>query len=255
MESYYILIMRIKKLAVTPSKYIYPIEDLNRSIHMNEGCVDRQALVDNNHNGIIPTMDGKEILFVPATLKDNLDRMKRKAAIIIPKDVGFIIAETGLTKDSVVLDVGGGSGAVTCQLAALCKKVYSYDINPAHVKVIKENCKDMDLENVECLEKNVVDVILPEQVDLAVIDLPEPLEAFKILKKVVKQSGFIVFYTPQISQAQEVILALDDDYKLVTTLELIQRRWEVGEKILRPKHNMLGHTAFLTVVRKFQRTK
>jgi tRNA (adenine57-N1/adenine58-N1)-methyltransferase len=243
--------MRIKKLAVTPTKYVYPIEDLNRSIHMNEGCVDRQDLVDKNHNGIISTMDGKEILFCPATFKDNMNKMQRKAAIIIPKDVGFIIAETGLTKNSVVLDVGGGSGAATCQLAALCKKVYSFDINPAHVKVIKENCEAMELHNVEVVEKDVIDIKLSEQVDLAVIDLPEPLKAFKILKQVVKQSGFIVFYTPHISQAQDVVNALDDDYKYITTIELIQRRWEVGEKMLRPKHDMLGHTAFLTVVRKF----
>lgn len=245
--------MRIKKIAITPSKYVYPIEDLNRSIHLNEGHIDRQDLINNKHDGVIKTTKGTEILFAPATFKDNMDKMKRKAAIIIPKDVGFIIAETGLTKDCVVLDVGGGSGAVTCQLAALCKKVYSFDLNPAHVKVIKENCEAMDLDNVEIAEADIVDVKLPEQVDLAVIDLPEPLAAFTILKDVVKQSGFIVFYTPHISQAQDVVQKLDDDYKFLTTIELIQRRWEVGEKMLRPKHDMLGHTAFLTIVRKFQR--
>ena len=245
--------MRIKKLAVTPTNYLYPIEDLNRSQNMNEGHIDRQVLIDAHHDGVVKTTTGKEILLAPATFKDNMNRMKRKAAIIIPKDVGFIISETGLTKNSVVLDVGGGSGAVTCQLAALCKKVYSFDINPAHVKVIKENCESMDLDNVKVEEKDIVDIQLPEQVDLAVIDLPEPLEAFKILKESVKQSGFIVFYTPHISQAQDVVQRLDDDYKYVTTIELIQRRWEVGEKMLRPKHDMLGHTAFLTVVRKFQR--
>ncbi len=248
--------MRIKKLAITPSKYIYRIEDLNRSISLQEGHVDRQILVDAKHEGIVKTTKGTELLMAPATFKDQLEGMKRKAAIIIPKDVGFIIAETGLTKNSVILDVGGGSGAVTCQLAALCKKVYSFDINPAHIKVIKQNCEDMELENVHVEEKDIKEIkfpeTIPEQVDLAVIDLPNPLDAFEILKDVVKQSGFIVFYTPHISQAQEIVNKLDEDFKLITSLELIQRRWEVGEKLLRPKHNMLGHTAFLTIVRKFE---
>jgi len=249
--------MKIKKLVITPSNYIYKIEHLNRSISLHEGHIDREALINIDYEGIVETSKGEKLLLAPATFKDQLESIKRKAAIIIPKDLGFIISETGLTKESVILDVGGGSGAVTCQLAALCKKVYSFDINPEHVKVIKTNCEDMELNNVELKELDIKKIkfpeTIPEQVDLAVIDVPEPLEAIPMLDKVVKQSGFIVFYTPHISQAQQVVEKLDSNYKIITVIELIQRRWEVENKLLRPKHNMLGHTAFLTIVRKFLR--
>lgn len=245
--------MHVKKLIVTKDKYVYPVDDLNRSIHLHEGAIDRQVLIDNKHDGMIETSKGDKVLLAPATFKDNMDKMKRKAAIIIPKDVGFIIAECGLTKESVVLDCGAGSGGVTCQLAALCKKVYSYDNVKDHVDVVKENCERMDLKNVECVEKNIVDVELVDEIDVAVIDLPEPVIALPVLKKALKQSGFIAFYTPHINQAQEVVKALDEDFKYVTTIEIIQRRWEVDDVKLRPKHNMLGHTAFLTIVRKFKR--
>ena len=153
---------------------------------------------------------------------------------------------------SKVLDLYAGSGAFGIEAISRGAGSATFvENNAICVKVIKENCEAMELHNVEVVEKDVIDIKLSEQVDLAVIDLPEPLKAFKILKQVVKQSGFIVFYTPHISQAQDVVNALDDDYKYITTIELIQRRWEVGEKMLRPKHDMLGHTAFLTVVRKF----
>jgi tRNA (adenine57-N1/adenine58-N1)-methyltransferase len=245
--------MFIKKLAVTQEKRIYPIEDLQRSYNFSEGHLTREDLRAIEHKGTLKSTTGEEFVICDATFKDNMDRMKRRAAIIIPKDVGFIIAETGLTKDAVVLDCGAGSGGMTCQLAALVKHVYAYDLNPLHIKTVQENIERMDLDNVTLEQKDIKDVQTPEEVDLAVIDLPDPLAAIPIVKKGVKQSGHIVFYTPQITQAQDVINNLGDDFKYVTTIELLQRRWEVKEKVLRPKHAMLGHTAFLTIVRKFQR--
>ena len=100
---------------------------------------------------------------------------------------------------------------------------------------------------------DITKVKAPEEADLVVLDLPNPVEAIANAKNLAKQSGYIVFYTPHITQAQEVINALDDDFKFITTIEIIQRRWEIDEKRLRPKHNMLGHTAFLTIARKFAR--
>ena len=245
--------MFIKKLAVTKEKRIYPIEDLQRSYNFSEGHLTREDLRAIEHNGVVESSTGEKFVVCDATFKDNMNRMKRRAAIVIPKDVGFIIAETGLTKDAVVLDCGAGSGGVTCQLAALVKKVYAFDLNPLHIKTVQENIERMDLDNVVLEEKSITDVKLPEQVDVAVIDLPDPVQALPVLKDVVKQSGFIVFYTPQITQVQDVVRALGDDFKYITTIELLQRRWEVHDQVLRPKHAMLGHTAFLSVVRKFAR--
>lgn len=245
--------MYIKKLAVSPDKRLYPIDDLQRSYNFSEGHLSREALREIEHKGIVKSTKGEEFLIVDATFKDNMNYMKRRAAIIIPKDVGFIIAETGLTKEATVLDVGGGSGGVTCPLAKLCKHVYTYEVNPKHIETIQENLERMDIDNVTLKQGDISSVNLPEQVDVAVIDLPEPTAAIPVVKKWVKQAGYIIFYTPQINQAQEVVAQLGDDFKYMTTIELLQRRWEVKEKILRPKHDMLGHTAFLTVVRKFSR--
>lgn len=232
---------------------ILPIIDLNLSYNSNEGGIDREELIARKHDGVIKTTKGEDVLFAPATFKDNMERIKQAAAIIIPKDIGFIIAETGLTKDSIVIDAGAGSGGSCCTLGALCKKVYSYDINDKHLATVKENVEKLDLKNVEVLSGDITVVKAPEQADLVVIDIPEPTAVIPNLKKLMKQSGFAAIYTPQITQAQDFVLGLDEEFKHITTIELIQRRWEVEEKKLRPKHNMLGHTAFLTIVRKFSR--
>ena len=247
--------MYVKKIAVTEQKRIYPILDLNLSFNVNEGGIDREELIKANHDGIIKTTTGHEILFCEPSFKDRYDRMKKGPAVIIPKDVGFIIAETGLTKESVVLEAGAGGGGLTCQLAALCKKVYTFDVEPRHVKIVKENCERLELDNVELQEGDIYTLEPPKNVDLVVLDVPEPTKAIETAKKALKQGGYVVFYTPHINQAQDVVLALGEDFKYLSTIELIQRRWEIGEKKLRPKHAMLGHTAFLTIARKFERPK
>ena len=119
--------MHVKKLLITKEKFVKPILALNQSIHLNNGAIQRENLVNIDYDGVTTSTTGHDVLLAPATFKDNYEKMRRTAAIIIPKDVGFIIAETGLTKDAVIIDAGGGSGGVTCQLAALCKRVYSYD--------------------------------------------------------------------------------------------------------------------------------
>ncbi|MFW5865678.1 MAG: tRNA (adenine-N1)-methyltransferase [Nanoarchaeota archaeon] len=244
--------MYVKKLLVSKDKHVRPITDLNRTIHLSDGSLDREKLLQAHHEGVVSTTTGEPKLIAPATFKDSYDRMKRTAATIIAKDIGFIIAETGLTKDAVVIDAGGGSGAVTTQLAALCKRVYSYDINENHLKTIEENCKRLDLDNVIIKQENLITAQPPEKADVLILDMPDPSKALSFARQALKQSGFIVAYTPHITQAQLFAESLDQDFKLVTTIELMQRRWEVLGGKLRPKHSMLGHTAFLTVARLFR---
>ena len=244
-------IMYVRYLVISKDKFVKPIIDTNRSFHSNDGVVSREQLHEKNFSGIVKTSKNVPLLLAPATFKDSYEQLRRTAAIMIPKDIGFIIAETGLTKDSIVIEAGGGTGALTCALASLCKHVYTYEINPEHAKSIRTNCERMDLTNVTLIEEDVLFAKAPSKADILVLDMPDPSKALTFAKHAVKQSGFIAAYTPQISLAQRFAEALDDDFKLVTCIELLQRRWEIGDGKLRPKHNMLGHTAFLTIARKF----
>ena len=40
-------------------------------------------------------------------------------------------------------------------------------------------------------------------------------------------------------------------WEVLETLELIERKWKIEDKIMRPEFQMLGHTGFLTFCRKF----
>ena len=247
--------MNIKKLAITKDFRIYPLDSLQRSYSFTEGSIDREEFLKHNHQGIIATTKDHPMLICDADFSDNYRRLKRGPACILPKDIGYIIAETAITKESVVLDAGAGMGASVCLLAGLCKKVYTCDVNEKHLELTKENAKALNLTNIEFSHCSVTELELPELVDLVLLDVPNPLETLPEIKHKLRQGGNLVFYTPHISQAQEIINKLeeDEDIKIITTIEILQRRWEIDQKRLRPKHNMLGHTAFLTFARVFKR--
>jgi len=80
---------------------------------------------------------------------DSLRRIKRGPAIILQKDIGIILANTSITKNSKVLDAGSGSGVLTVNLARFVKKVYSYEINQEFFKLAQENFNNLGIKNIE----------------------------------------------------------------------------------------------------------
>ena len=61
------------------------------------------------------------------------------------------LLERYITEDSLMLDVGCGSGILAiCASKLGAKKCYAYDIDPVAVKVSKENVKDNGVDNIEC---------------------------------------------------------------------------------------------------------
>ena len=54
-------------------------------------------------------------------------RLKRGPQVVLPKDIGMIIAYTGVGKESVCVDAGTGSGWLAISLARIAKEVTTYD--------------------------------------------------------------------------------------------------------------------------------
>ncbi|MGE0793415.1 MAG: methyltransferase domain-containing protein, partial [Candidatus Woesearchaeota archaeon] len=197
----------------------------------------------------VKTKNGEILNLYEPSFNDNFQNIKKSAAIINPKDVGMIMAYVAVTRDFIVIDAGAGSGALCCSLAAICKKVYSYDVNQGHVDIVNENIKKLKLNNITCELKDIYTLEPVEKVDLMTIDVPEPWKVLDTAKKSLKEGGYLVLYTPQITQAQKAVEELDCDFHHEITCEIIKRDWEVDSQKLRPSHRMLGHTAFLTFIR------
>ena len=89
-------------------------------------------------------------IFAPAFI-DLYRKIKRDAQIIPLKDIGLIIAETGINKESKVLDAGSGSGALACFLASISKEVVTYEIREDFIEIVKSNIEFLGLKNIKIM--------------------------------------------------------------------------------------------------------
>jgi len=225
----------------------YFIDDTKYDFHCNEGMVRKQDL---ERGGVVKTNKGYEFYVLDANFIDTYKRIKRGPQIITLKDIGFIVAETGVNKDSVVLDAGTGSGALACFLAHIVKKVISYEIRKEFIKIAKENKKLLGLKNLEIKNKDVYKGIKERNLDLIVLDLKEPWKV-KDLDKALKVGGFLVVYTPQITQAMRVVKEMKkQNFVYLKTIELFEREWVIKGKIVRPRSIVIPHTGFISFFRK-----
>ncbi len=167
-----------------------------------------------------------------------LKRFKRRTAVILPKDIGTIIALTGLSKEDVVVEVGGGSGFLSFYLARIVKELFVYERREDIFEVLKENLSLF--ENVHVINKDGREA--KEQAYLYILDTPDFKEVIENIKD---RTKWVVVYLPHANQAKEAFLLLKDLGFKGFVVRTILEEWEMDDKLLRPKHKQLIHTAFL----------
>ena len=237
----------MKVLISTTTDRTYFLKDISRDFHCAEGMFLKDDL--EKVNEIISTNKNKEFLILEPTFIDKLSKIKRLPQIIPRKDVGLIIADTGIGKDSIVVDAGAGSGALSLQLANIVKKITTYEIREDHFNVVKKNIEFFDFKNIELKLGNICEKIDEKNVDLITLDIPDPWNALKNVKTALKVGGFLVSYSPTIPQVMDFVSALEG-FKLLKVTELMEREWECKDRKVRPKSRQIGHSGFLTFARK-----
>jgi len=180
----------------------------------------------------------------------NLRKIKRGPAIMLEKDIGIILANTDIKKSSIVLDAGSGCGVTTIFLAKFVKKVYSYDIRSDFLEIAKENARRFNLKNIVFKNKDVSQEIKERNLDLISLDLREPWQVLDQAYLALKENGYLTAYLPNITQVQELVLKLNNKFKVVKVLETIERKWIVEEKRVRPENMIIGHTGFIIIIKK-----
>lgn len=217
--------------------------DSDKDLHTDLGIIRKEELAKGTFEKHSTTYH-----VVPATFSDKLSYLPRKAQIITSKDASYIFAEAGLHKESEVIEAGTGSGGLTCFLAKRIKHVYSYDLREDHQSIAKKNAEFLGLENISFIQDDVINAT--NEVDAIILDLPNPQEVLEKASSLVRLGGRIIVYTPTISQVMVVSNSLPKSLQQVKVVELIERKWKVKDKAVRPVSEGLGHTAFLTVLRR-----
>ncbi len=109
---------------------------------------------------------------LPGISDDEFYQRKPKAGLITKQEVRAVsLAKMRLTKESVIWDIGAGSGAISIEASFLVSKghIYAVEKNSADVAIIKKNIKKFGVHNIE-----VVHTFAPEGLD----GLPAPTTVF-----------------------------------------------------------------------------
>lgn len=245
----------IKKILIADDGKKFYVRSVNEDFHTQFGFIGKSILAKAAAGDAVKTNTGKVLFVFEPSFIDAYNRIKRAPQIIPRKDVAAIVAETGIGKNSVVVDAGTGSGALALFLANIAKKVFTYEVREDFAKVAAENIRLLQMKNLVLKNKSVYEGIDEKNVDVVTLDLPEPWKAVEHAAKALKVGGFIVSYSPTTPQVSDFVAVAAKNKGLVhlKTIEIIEREWEFNDRVVRPLSQQIGHSGFLTFVRKIER--
>ena len=197
----------------------------------------------------------KEFWILKPSLMDKLQALKRKAQIILPRDAAHIVINCSIKSGDNILEAGIGSGSLTIVLASMVipdGKIYSYDTREEFIEHSLNNIKMADLSNyVSTKLKDVTKGIDEKNLDVVILDIPNPWDAVGHALNSLKIGGYFCSYSPLISQVENTVKELKkQNFIEIKTIENIQRELIVSDFGARPSFDMLGHTGYLTFARK-----
>ncbi|RMF55549.1 tRNA (adenine-N1)-methyltransferase [Candidatus Woesearchaeota archaeon] len=240
----------IKRILLTNKGKKFYVRDLSQDMHTQHGFVKKTLL--KKKKGLVKTNTGETMSIFEPRFIDAYNKIKRGAQIIPLKDIGIIVAETGINSRSKVVDAGAGSGALACFLANIVKSVVTYELRDDFAKIVKKNIDFLGLKNIKVKKKSIYDGISEKNIDLITLDLPEPWLAIEPAAQSLKAGGFLVSYSPTTPQVSDFVSAVKKNKSFVylKTIEIIEREWEFSDRKIRPKSQPIGHSGFLSFARK-----
>ncbi len=241
----------IQKLLISEDNYFYYVPDVSMDFHCKDGLVKAKDLKKKD-GSVIKSNIGISFTLVSPSFIDRFLRIKRGPQVLILKDLGYIVAETGINKESRIVDAGSGSGAMACFLANTAKEVTTYELRNDFFKITEQNIKFLSLKNITLKKGDIYRKIDEKNIDVVALDVPEPWKAIDASYKALKFGGFIVSYSPTIPQVIRFVNAVKKNKKLLylRTVELSKREWKIEGRAVRPRSGGIGHTGYLTFARK-----
>jgi tRNA (adenine57-N1/adenine58-N1)-methyltransferase catalytic subunit len=251
-ESSYVLLFH------TPRKKWLTKVAQDKKFHTHLGIIDVSSIIGMEYGSAIRTTEGKLIFLMEPTIHDFIMKSERKTQIVYPKDLGYIVARTGLKNGSKVLEVGTGSGALATFMASIVKPeghIYSFDVNSDFMEMAKRNLEKAGMAEYVTMHQHDphqgVDI---RNVDVATVDLGDPWTVVDQVHDALKGGGAFVAICPTMNQIERTAAQLKKSgYADIDCVELMIRNIEAREGMTRPSMRMIGHTTYLVFARKVEK--
>jgi len=218
------------------------------------GVFDPKILVGNEYGSQFE-IGNKQYWVLSPSVQDKLQSLKRRAQIILPRDIGHILVNCSIEPGMTVLEAGIGSGSLTIALASHVApegKVISYDMREDFIEHAMKNLKKAELDKyVTTKVRDITEGIEEENLDAIILDIPNPWNAIEHVWNALKAGGYFCSFSPLTTQVENTIREIEKhSFIEIKTFENIQREMIISKHGMRPSFDMLGHTGYLTFARK-----
>jgi len=213
----------------------------------DKGQLELESLVGLSGGEIVETHNGSKFMVRIPRPTDFFTYGKRSGAPMLPKDIGLVIAYTGMNNNDEVLDAGTGSGIAAIYFGGVAKSVKTYELRPEFSTLAKKNIADAKLENVEAI---AADFLAAEGLyDVVHLDLQIQPEHVKHAYSLLGSGGYLAVYTPFLEQMAIVFDAAEGLFPEIHTHELIEREMTRSKRGTRPSTSVC-HSGYVTIARK-----
>ena len=191
---------------------------------------------------------------IKPNINDFIDIMDRRCSILLKKDIGLVLAHTGLGSGNRVVDAGTGAGAIALNFGNVVGNdghVFTYEIREDFSEIALKNIDNFGIKNITVKNKDIKKGIDEDNIDLVFLDLPKPYEIFENVWDCLNLGGWMAVYAPYTVQAEIAHrIAKKLGYWDVEIIEIFERGLEVKQQGIRPKTRMVGHSGYLVFARK-----
>ncbi|MFA6225798.1 MAG: protein-L-isoaspartate carboxylmethyltransferase [Methanoregula sp.] len=213
----------------------------------DKGQIELESIIGKSCGDIITTHSGALFTIRIPRPTDFFTYGKRSGAPMLPKDIGLVIAYTGMNHNDDVLDAGTGSGIAAIFFGGVAKTVKTYEVRPEFSTLAMKNITESKLANIEAV---AADFLAAEgSYDVVHLDLQIQPEHVRHAFSLLRSGGYLACYTPFLEQMAIVVDEATPLFREVHTHELIEREMTRSKRGTRPSTSV-SHSGYVTIARK-----
>jgi tRNA (adenine57-N1/adenine58-N1)-methyltransferase len=211
------------------------------------GTVDLSLLAGTEPGSRIATHLGREFLVIAPRPTDYFRHASRSGAPMLPKDIGMVIAYTGMNRNDTVLDAGTGSGIASIYFGGIARHVDTYEERAAFAALAEKNIADAGCGNVTVVAGDVLEA--HGEYDIVHFDLALRKDHIEHAHALLRSGGYLACYTPFIEQMALVLDTAGTIFREVNAFECIEREMTRSARGTRPS-TRVGHSGYITIARR-----
>lgn len=211
------------------------------------GYIELGELPGKEPGSCIATHKGVEFLIKIPRPTDFFEHARRSGAPMLPKDIGLVIARTGMNRNDDILDAGTGSGIAAIYFGNIARTVTTFEYRPEFAELARSNIGDAGLSNVTVVTGDVLEA--EGRFDIVHLDMTLTPGHVQHAGTLLRPGGYLACYTPFLEHMFTVFDAMTGLFPEVHSYELIEREMTRTKRGTRPS-TCVSHSGYITIGRK-----